>query len=85
MIDMLLGIGEIAIIIIVTLALFLPELSKRKEDKSTHKFKLYLIIALLIALVLILSRFIFRILSIFGLLIFFVMIVLYALFKKFAE
>ena len=29
---MLLGIGEIAIIIIVTLALFLPELSKRKEE-----------------------------------------------------
>lgn len=85
MIDMLLGIGEIAIIIIVTLALFLPELSKRKEDKSSHKFKLYLIIALLIALVLILSRFVFRILSIFGLLIFFLMIVSYAVFKKFAE
>ena len=85
MIDMLLGIGEIAIIIIVTLALFLPELSKIKEDKSTHKFKLYLIIALLIALVLILSRFVFRVLSIFGLLIFFAMIVLYAIFKKFAE
>lgn len=85
MIDMLLGIGEIAIIIIVTLALFLPELSKRKEDKPTHKFKLYLIIALLIALVLILSRFVFKLLSIFGLLIFFVMIVLYAIFKKFAE
>jgi len=84
-IDMLLGIGEIAIIIIVTLALFLPELSKRKEDKSSHKFKLYLIIALLIALVLILSRFVFRILSIFGLLIFFLMIVSYAVFKKFAE
>jgi len=82
---MLLGIGEIAIIIIVTLALFLPELSKRKEDKSSHKFKLYLIIALLIALVLILSRFVFRILSIFGLLIFFLMIVSYAVFKKFAE
>jgi uncharacterized membrane protein YoaK (UPF0700 family) len=84
-IDMLLGIGEIAIIIIVTLALFLPELSKRKEDKLSHKFKLYLIIALLIALVLILSRFVFRILSLFGLLIFFFMIVLYAVFKKFAE
>ena len=82
---MLLGIGEIAIIIIVTLALFLPELSKRKEDKSSHKFKLYLIIALLIALVLILSRFVFRILSIFGLLIFFLMIVSYAVFKKFTE
>lgn len=82
---MLLGIGEIAIIIIVTLALFLPELSNRKEDKSSHKFKLYLIIALLIALVLILSRFVFRILSIFGLLIFFLMIVSYAVFKKFAE
>jgi len=82
---MLLGIGEIAIIIIVTLALFLPELSKRKEDKSSHKLKLYLIIALLIALVLILSRFVFKVLSIFGLLIFFVMIVLYAVLKKFAE
>ena len=32
---MLLGIGEIAIIIIITLALFLPELSKRR-DKSSH-------------------------------------------------
>lgn len=85
MIDMLLGIGEITIIIIVTLVLFLPELSKRKEDKSSHKFKLYLIIALLIALVLILSRFVFRILSIFGLLIFFLMIVSYTVFKKFAE
>jgi hypothetical protein len=40
---------------------------------------------LLIALVLILSRFVFKLLSIFGLLIFFVMIVLYAVFKKFAE
>lgn len=85
MIDMLLGIGEIAIIIVVTFALFLPELSKRKEDKSLHKLKLYLIIALLIALVLILSRFVFKVLSIFGLLIFFVMIVLYAVLKKFAE
>jgi uncharacterized membrane protein YoaK (UPF0700 family) len=82
---MLLGIGEIAIIIIVTLALFLPELSKKNEEKSSHKFKLYLIIALLIALVLVLSRFVFKVLSIFGLLIFFVMIILYAVFKKFAE
>jgi hypothetical protein len=40
---------------------------------------------LLIALVLILSRFVFKVLSIFGLLIFFVMIVLYAVLKKFAE
>jgi uncharacterized membrane protein YoaK (UPF0700 family) len=84
-IDLLLGIGEIAIIIIVTLALFLPELSKRNEEKPSHKFKLYLIIALLIALVLILSRFVFKVLSIFGLLIFFVMIILYAVFKKFVE
>jgi hypothetical protein len=83
-IDMLLGIGEIVIIIIVTLALFLPELSKRR-DKSSHKFKLYLIIALLVALVLILSRFIFKVMSIFGLLIFFVIIILYAIGKKFVE
>ena len=81
---MLLGIGEITIIIIVTLALFLPELSKRR-DKSPHKFKLYLIIALLLALVLILSRFVFKVLSIFGLLIFFVIIILYAIGKKFVE
>jgi len=82
---MLLGIVEIAIIIIVTLALFLPELSKKREDKPSHKFKLYLIIALLIALVLILSRFIFRIVSIFGLVIFFVIIVSYAIIKKLVE
>ena len=69
---MILGIGEIAIIIIVTLALFLPDLLKRREHKKpSHKFKLYLIIALLLALVLILSRFVFRVLSVFGLLIFF--------------
>ncbi|WP_455278600.1 hypothetical protein [[Eubacterium] cellulosolvens] len=82
---MLLGIGEIAIIIIVTLALFLPELSKKREDKVSHKFKLYLIIALLIALVLILSRFVFKIVSIFGLVIFFVIIVSYAIIKKLVE
>ncbi|WP_455368411.1 hypothetical protein [[Eubacterium] cellulosolvens] len=82
---MLLGIGEIAIIIIVTLALFLPELSKRKEHKTSHKFKLYLIIALLVALVLILSRFVFKIVSIFGLLIFFVIVISYAVIKKFVE
>ncbi len=81
---MLLGIGEIAIIIIITLALFLPELSKRR-DKSSHNFKLYLIIALLVALVLILSRFVFKVMSIFGLLIFFVIIILYAIGKKFVE
>lgn len=81
---MLLGLGEITIIIIVTLALFLPELSKRR-DNSLHKFKLYLIIALLLALVLILSRFVFRVMSIFGLLIFFVIIILYAISKKFVE
>ena len=82
---MLLGIGEIVIIIIVTLALFLPELSKKREDKLLHKFKLYLIIALLIALVLILSRFVFRIVSIFGMIIFFVIIVSYAIIKKLVE
>jgi hypothetical protein len=81
---MLLGLGEITIIIIVTLALFLPELSKRR-DNSLHKFKLYLIIILLVALVLILSRFVFRIISIFGLLIFFVIIILYAIGKKIVE
>jgi len=81
---MLLGIGEIAIIIIVTIALFLPELSKRRE-KPSHKLKLYLIIVLLVALLLILSRFVFRIISIFGLLIFFVIIILYAIAKKFVE
>lgn len=83
---MILGIGEIAIIIIVTLALFLPDLSKRSEHKKpSHKFKLYLVIALLVALVLILSRFVFRVLSVFGLLIFFVIIILYAIGKKFVE
>jgi hypothetical protein len=81
---MLLGLGEITIIIIVTLALFLPELSKRR-DNSLHKFKLYLIIILLVALVLILSRFVFRIISIFGLLIFFVIIILYSIGKKIVE
>jgi predicted ferric reductase len=62
---MLLGIGEIILIIVVMMLVILPEFwSNRKNDKFRW-LRPYALVALLLVVIIILSKFIMKILSLF--------------------
>ncbi|MCJ7760779.1 hypothetical protein MUP59_06510 [Candidatus Bathyarchaeota archaeon] len=62
---MLLGIGEIILIIVVMMLVILPEFRSNRKNDKFRWLRPYALVALLLVVIIILSKFIMKILSLF--------------------
>nr|MDO8135185.1 hypothetical protein [Candidatus Njordarchaeum guaymaensis] len=60
----MIGAGELALIILVAILLFTPELLARRRNDSAYRLWSYVIVMLLLLTVVALSRLVFRLLSV---------------------
>lgn len=60
----MIGAGELALILTLTILLFMPEFLDRKRTKTVHRLGLYAVIILLLLAVVTLSKLVLRLLSV---------------------
>jgi len=82
---MLIGLQELLLIAIVMIILVLPEFSRHHKKGLAYRVKLYAVIASLIIVVAIMSRFIFRLISIIALLLLLLIVAVLMTLKSLAQ
>jgi len=60
----MIGTGELALILTMTILLFVPEFLDRRRSRTVHRLGLYAVIALLLVVALALSKLVLQLLSV---------------------
>ncbi|MGQ9544100.1 MAG: hypothetical protein ACUVTM_08535 [Candidatus Bathyarchaeia archaeon] len=83
---MFIGFWEMMLIALTLIILFLPELSRKSRSDAGHRLRLYIVIGLMLVVIVVLSRTIFKVLTLMvamaGLAILLILVTLNALMKR---